>query len=90
MNMALKGGTGIRKVYIENYRFSNDLDFTLLEKMDSVALNDLLGSAVLGARDGREIYADNHIILARPENVAICELDLQDAISIQKGEKQTP
>ena len=29
--MALKGGTGIRKVFIENYRFSDDLDFTLLE-----------------------------------------------------------
>jgi len=51
MNMALKGGTGIRKVYIENYRFSDDLDFTLLEKMDSVALNDLVGSAVLGAKE---------------------------------------
>jgi predicted nucleotidyltransferase component of viral defense system len=37
MNMALKGGTGIRKVYIENYRFSDDLDFTLLKiEMDTV------------------------------------------------------
>jgi predicted nucleotidyltransferase component of viral defense system len=24
--MALKGGTGIRKVFIEHYRFSDDLD----------------------------------------------------------------
>ena len=32
MNMDIKGGTGIIKVYIENYRFSDDLDFTLLEK----------------------------------------------------------
>ena len=31
LKMALKGGTGIRKMYIENYRFSDDLDFTLLE-----------------------------------------------------------
>jgi len=28
--MALKGGTGIRKVFIDGYRFSDDLDFTLL------------------------------------------------------------
>lgn len=32
--MALKRGTGIRKVYIENYRFSDDLDFTLLEAIN--------------------------------------------------------
>lgn len=31
INMALKGGTGIRKVHIQRYRFSDDLDFTLLE-----------------------------------------------------------
>ncbi len=51
MNVALKGGTGIRKVYIENYRFSDDLDFTLLEKMDSAALNDSIENAVLGAKE---------------------------------------
>lgn len=35
INMALKGGTGIRKIYIENYRFSDDLDFTLLEDLEA-------------------------------------------------------
>jgi len=30
--LALKGGTGIRKVFIEHYRFSDDLDFTLLDR----------------------------------------------------------
>jgi len=30
--IVLKGGTGIRKVYIANYRFSDDLDFNLLNK----------------------------------------------------------
>ncbi|MEM4258218.1 MAG: nucleotidyl transferase AbiEii/AbiGii toxin family protein [Candidatus Thermoplasmatota archaeon] len=29
--MALKGGTGLQKCYFKNYRFSDDLDFTLLE-----------------------------------------------------------
>ena len=28
----LKGGTCLRKCYFENYRFSEDLDFTLLDK----------------------------------------------------------
>ena len=34
MKMAFKGGTSIRKVYIENYRFSDDLDFTLHSPVD--------------------------------------------------------
>lgn len=46
MNMALKGGTGIRKTYIENYRFSDDLDFTLLEKTDTAMVKDLVMRAV--------------------------------------------
>ena len=33
VKMVLKGGTGIRKVYIGNYRFSDDLDFTLQENI---------------------------------------------------------
>ncbi|MHA1771486.1 MAG: nucleotidyl transferase AbiEii/AbiGii toxin family protein [Candidatus Thorarchaeota archaeon] len=33
-DMLLKGGTGIRKVYRSNYRFSDDLDFTLLEEVN--------------------------------------------------------
>jgi predicted nucleotidyltransferase component of viral defense system len=32
MKMALKGGTGIRKVYMEGFRFSDDLDFTFMEE----------------------------------------------------------
>ena len=51
MNMALKGGTGIRKVYIGNYRFSDDLDFTLLEKVGRARLNNLIERAVLGAKE---------------------------------------
>ena len=29
--MVFKGGTVLKKVYFENYRFSEDLDFTLIE-----------------------------------------------------------
>ncbi|MCK4421542.1 nucleotidyl transferase AbiEii/AbiGii toxin family protein, partial [candidate division WOR-3 bacterium] len=45
MNMVLKGGTGIRKVYIGNYRFSDDLDFTLLVRMDKDMLEKSLNKA---------------------------------------------
>jgi predicted nucleotidyltransferase component of viral defense system len=36
--MVLKGGTGVKKVYVPEYRFSDDLDFTLLGEM---AVDDL-------------------------------------------------
>jgi len=46
--MALKGGTGIRKVYIEQYRFSDDLDFTLIEKYELDNLDLYLRESGLG------------------------------------------
>lgn len=41
--LAFKGGTAIKKVYIPDYRFSEDLDFTLL---DASLANDALQAAV--------------------------------------------
>ena len=39
--MAFKGGTVLKKVYFEDYRFSEDLDFTLLdEAVDSGTILD--------------------------------------------------
>ncbi|PIQ41393.1 hypothetical protein COW06_03005, partial [Candidatus Gracilibacteria bacterium CG12_big_fil_rev_8_21_14_0_65_38_15] len=37
--LAFKGGTALKKIYFHNYRFSEDLDFTVLEKVES---NDLI------------------------------------------------
>jgi predicted nucleotidyltransferase component of viral defense system len=34
IDMVLKGGTGIRKVYVKDYRFSDDLDFTMLNSKE--------------------------------------------------------
>jgi len=45
INMVLKGGTGIRKVYFEDYRFSDDLDFTLLDEVDIAELNEQISNA---------------------------------------------
>jgi len=44
--MAFKGGTGIRKAYIDNYRFSDDLDFTLLEKSNFKDLTNKIKKAI--------------------------------------------
>jgi uncharacterized protein len=49
--MAFKGGTGIRKVFIENYRFSDDLDFTLIEPIDADALQAMVSDAVVRVRE---------------------------------------
>ncbi len=46
VNMVLKGGTGIRKAYIQGYRFSDDLDFTLLEDSDLGQVRDTISAAI--------------------------------------------
>jgi uncharacterized protein len=32
-NLAFKGGTAIKKIYVQDYRFSEDLDFTMLDPL---------------------------------------------------------
>jgi len=58
--MVLKGGTGIRKAYIDNYRFSDDLDFTLLENSDFKDLTSKIKIAIQETRDKSGIsFLDN-------------------------------
>lgn len=62
--LALKGGTGIRKVYFEQYRFSDDLDFTLLETYEKETLFEAVEDAVSRAREesGIRFEEDTNII----------------------------
>lgn len=60
-----KGGTALRKCYFEDYRFSEDLDFTVLEIISAEHLYNFLNSvnsalqAATGIRtDGREMIID--------------------------------
>lgn len=53
--MAFKGGTGIRKAYIEYYRFSDDLDFTLLEKTDLKDLTNKIKKAIQNVKNASGI-----------------------------------
>ncbi len=50
IEMALKGGTGIRKVFLEEYRFSDDLDFTLLHEYDKNDIEERVIKAVKAAK----------------------------------------
>ena len=61
--MVLKGGTGIRKAYIEGYRFSDDLDFTLLSKIDKRFLNDSILKSIRNAKESCGIDFDENIRL---------------------------
>ena len=61
INMALKGGTGIRKVYIEHYRFSDDLDFTLLMPADKEILQSAVHDAAVRAREESGIQFEEDI-----------------------------
>jgi len=53
--MAFKGGTGIRKAYIDNYRFSDDLDFTLLEHSTFSDLESKIQKAIQETRNASGI-----------------------------------
>ncbi len=55
LHMALKGGTGIRKVYIEQYRFSDDLDFTLTKQYEPDHLVDLFVSVL--SQSGKSVVS---------------------------------
>ena len=61
ITMALKGGTGIRKVFIEHYRFSDDLDFTLLETADKDNLQAAVRDAAARAREESGIQFEEDI-----------------------------
>jgi len=53
---ALKGGTGIRKAYVEGYRFSIDLDFTLTERID--VRETLLNAVKLAKRERHRVQGE--------------------------------
>ena len=50
LNMTFKGGTSIRKIHVGNYRFSDDLDFTLLEEYSIDQIHDRVFEAVQNAK----------------------------------------
>ena len=53
--MAFKEGTGIRKAYIKNYRFSEDLDFTLIDKSNFKDLTNKIKKAIQDTKNASGI-----------------------------------
>ena len=60
LDMVMKGGTAIRKAYVEDYRFSDDLDFTLLFDIDADTFDATVKQAV-------EVAAEDSGINFNPE-----------------------
>ena len=84
INMALKGGTGLRKVYFKEYRFSDDLDFTLLEDITKRTLTNEIEKAIkkakeesginfTGITDFEELYSQKFIYFGE-----LCSLKLEN------------
>ena len=53
--MAFKGGTCLRKIYFKNYRFSDDLDFTLLEETNISELEEIILNSIQQAKNQSNI-----------------------------------
>ena len=59
--VVLKGGTGIRKAYIADYRFSDDLDFTLVEERGLMDIKEAIAGAVEKAGEESGISFESDI-----------------------------
>jgi predicted nucleotidyltransferase component of viral defense system len=84
--LVLKGGTGIRKVYISNYRFSDDLDFTLLEEFSAEEFKATIDKVIEKAREesGMNFFDDSGF----RENDNGFEIDIYFQF-MQRGENRT-
>ncbi len=65
--LVFKGGTALKKCYFEDYRFSEDLDFTLTEETSWEEIElAMLNLAILYATQGQ--YALHHAVMSGIRN----------------------
>ena len=81
--IALKGGTGIRKLYISNYRFSEDLDFTILKNMGKAEIKENIRTSIQTVKLDSSIEFLNEIKFR--ENVNGYKIDIYFRILRQTG-----
>ncbi|MCX9082379.1 MAG: nucleotidyl transferase AbiEii/AbiGii toxin family protein [Candidatus Methanoperedens sp.] len=73
-SFVLKGGTGLRKVYFKNYRFSEDLDFTMLKSTGRSDIELVIKKAIQTAkRDSGINFHDN---IESEENINGYKIDI--------------
>ena len=73
-SLALKGGTGIRKVFIPDYRFSDDLDFTITGSVDVGTIHDIIDAAMAQARKASGIPFDTAFALRENRNGYVTDI----------------
>jgi predicted nucleotidyltransferase component of viral defense system len=68
IDMVLKGGTGIKKVFIDNYRFSDDLDFTLISNISMENLSKQINKSIKFAKkeSGINFSEDDLVLIENP------------------------
>lgn len=93
--LAFKGGTALKKAYFEDYRFSEDLDFTVLSNLEVDRLLELLSEifsslagevALMFRTDDRKIEARADS-LSLPLVSAILTLD-RDLVPHRRGRSE--
>lgn len=62
-DLVLKGGTGIRKSYLRDYRFSDDLDFTMIREVDEEFAKGSLLEAVEKTKEESGIRFEGNTVL---------------------------
>ena len=69
--LAFKGGTALKKIYFADYRFSEDLDFTLTGEADTDEILTLLIQVIYGLSDEVAITAriDENKLTKRPTSL---------------------
>ena len=81
--LALKGGTGLRKVFFNNYRFSEDLDFTMLRSTEISELEKTIKKAVQTAKRDSGINFQDTVL--SEENINGYKLDIYFSIFRRGG-----
>jgi len=66
--LVLKGGTRIRKLYIRNYHFSEDLDFTMQKKMGKAEIEEIIRTSIRTAREDSGIDFLDEITFVQNKN----------------------
>lgn len=83
--LILKGGNGLRKVYLPNTRFSKDLDFSTEQQIDIPFLHDELNKICSIVNEQTNVRFEMDRTLVRPKDVPIPNSDILEARLYFKG-----
>jgi predicted nucleotidyltransferase component of viral defense system len=83
--LILKGGNGLRKVYLPNTRFSKDLDFSVEQQIDMVFLRDELNKICSAVSEQTSVKFELDRTLVRPKDIPVASNDILEARLYFKG-----